>query len=141
MSRPVRMRLYDTNILLAREIQPGEPVTLQLWPHYPNVDFAVRIIRDRNYQKSLMPSDYIAFGTDILGFLPPEEAKIVSERLRSWEESLDSALPGDEYEDASCVFREMDAWGAAVVEIGGSIAEGCHETITDYSASVPRPEV
>lgn len=115
----MKMRLYETNLLLGRELKAGEQLSLQLWPDYPFVDFAVRALRDRHYHRNFMPSSWLAFGTDVLGFLPPGVAKLIAAELRS----LEGKDSNGEFTYAHCRFVEVDRWGAAVVALSGPVAE------------------
>lgn len=141
MTDNVSLRLYDTNLLLARELKPGETVSLQLWPHYPNVDYAVRVLRDRHYQDCIMPTTFVAFGTDILGYLPPEVAKKVAMHLREWEMDREIDEPGDMLGGSRCRFLEMDRWGAAIISLEGPLAVDCRDDVDEPEDMLPQPDI
>ncbi len=141
MADSVTLRLYDTNLLLARELKAGETISLQLWPHYPNVDFAVRVLRDRHFSECVMPTSFVAFGTDVLGYLPPQVANIVSVQLRDWELDQEVECGDNNLSGTLCRFLEIDRWGAAIVELSGPLVKDCRDDIDRAEDMMPQPEI
>lgn len=129
--RGPHLRLYDTNLMLARELKPGAELSLQLCEGYPYVSHAVRVLHDRQYDRPIMPSGYIAFGFDILGFLPERAAHLVVAQIRSWE----GQHVADPEHDAAlgCAVRlvKIDRWGSAVVSLEGPLFNGVEDDADD----------
>ncbi|MBL8670680.1 MAG: hypothetical protein JNK11_08525 [Alphaproteobacteria bacterium] len=127
MAATLKLRLYESNLLLAREMKKGEKLSMQLWSQYPYLDYAVRLVHDRHYKRSFMPSGFLAFGTDVLGFLPPGVAKVCAPKLKAFEEELEATFQPF----GSCRFEEVDRWGTAIIEMSGSIVGECAAVIAN----------
>lgn len=142
MTDTPKLRLYDTNLMLARELKPGAELSLQLCAGYPYVGHAVRVIHDRTYSRPVMPSSYIAFGFDILGFLPERAARLTATRLQEWEERHKADPEHDAAADAALRLVKIDRWGAAVVSLSGALFDGIEDDADDEADfTLPQPEV
>lgn len=142
MTNTPKLRLYDTNLMLARELKPGAGLSLQICAGYPYVGHAVRVIHDRAYSRPVMPSSYIAFGFDILGFLPERAAHLTVARLREWEGRHAVDPKQDAAADAEVRLVKIDRWGAAVVSLDGALFDGIEDDADDEAAiTLPQPEI